>query len=180
MTDWPTEIDSISSGTILSLGFASGFGDYAMCRTAVFTTSITWTTANDAIYIPFYIQVSLTAYQMAIENAATVAGNVDVGIYDVNGVQLVSSGSVAMAGATAIQTLDITDTVLNPGTYYMAFASNSTTATFFGNSAATAEFLRMYGVRQQATAFALPATATFAVPTRTQVPNLAIATKATI
>lgn len=180
MTDWPNSQDYLLSGTIHSLGLASSVGDMALTRSSPFTTATAWTTANDAIYIPFLVQAPCTAYQMAIENGATVAGNVDLGIYDVNQVRLVSIGSTAMAGVSTIQTFNITDTVLGPGVYFMAFASDSTTATFVGMPAGTAQWLRSYGVQQQATAFALPATATMATPTRTVVPSLAIATTSVI
>jgi len=180
MTDWPTSPNYMLSGTIHSLGMGSQFGDFGLVRNAAQGSSAAWTTANDAIYIPFTIVAPITAYLMAVENAATVAGNVDLGIYDINGVRLVSIGSTAMAGASTIQTFDIADTLLTPGTYFMAFASNSTTATHIHTGGGTAQWLRSYGVQQQATAFALPATATMVAPTRTNVPMLAIATKAVI
>ena len=181
MTDWPTTPGgSLLNGTIHSLGLASMIGDWAMVRRAASATSTAWTTANDAVYIPFIVEVPVTAFQMGIENGATLGGNVDVGIYDINGVRLVSSGSVAQAGVSTIQTFDITDTPLTPGIYYMAFASNSTTATFIGTSGGAAEWWRTYGVQDQATAFALPATATFSSMGRAQLPNIVIATKATL
>lgn len=176
MSDFPITTDFAASGTIHSLGVASMAGDFAAVRRAVCATSTAWTTANDAVYIPFVLQGTVTAYQMGVENGSTVAGNVDVGIYDINGVRLVSKGTTAMSGASTIQTFDITDTLLTPGIYFMAFASDSTTATFFGTPAATAEWWRTYGVQDQATAFVLPATATFSSMGRTTIPNISIST----
>lgn len=182
MPDWPTTQINPISGTINSNGLASLADIQTFVRKTAATTSTAWGVANRAIYIPFVVEETVVAYQMAVENGATLNGNLDVGIYDINGVQLVASGSTAQTGTSVIQKFDIANTTLTPGYYYMAMSTNSTTATYIGNGATNAEYYRSLGVREQLTAFALPATATFANPasTTTTNPNIAIATVSVI
>ena len=66
-----------------------------------------------------------------------------------------------MAGATAKQTVDITDVWLTVPLWYLAFACDNTTASFF-RCASTAGHAQATGVKTMAAAFPLPATATFA------------------
>lgn len=133
----------------------------------------TWPAANLAIFIPFRVYQIYTAVKMSWING-TVSGNIDVGIYDAQGDRLVSLGSTAMSGASAIQTGDITDTTLKPGLYYMAMAVDNTTATFRRFTSATVAGTAGLGLLQQATAFALPSTATFAACGNDYIPGLAI------
>jgi hypothetical protein len=62
-------------------------------------------------------------------NGAAVAGNLDVAIYKPDGTRLVSAGSTAQSGTTTLQVVDVTDTFLMRGLYYMAMASNTSGAT---------------------------------------------------
>lgn len=124
------------------------------------SVAIAWPSANLAIYVPFRVADTTTFVKIFWLNGATIAGNVDVGIYDSEGNRLVSSGSIAHAGASVLQTIDITDTTLQPGLYYMAMSSDSTTATIQAVNALAIQ-LRLAGVYSQASAFPLPATATF-------------------
>jgi hypothetical protein len=119
-----------------------------------------WPSANRALYIPFQLHTTETIVKAFVGNGGTASGNFDVGIYNaVTNARLVSSGSTAMSGTTTLQIVDIADTTLTPGYYYMALAVDNTTAQFtritpdpnyFG-------YLQLF---QEASAFALPATAT--------------------
>lgn len=120
-------------------------------------TTPNWT-ANRIQYIPFYLGAQGTAYQMFCLNG-TVAGNLDMGIYDAAGNRVVNKGSTAMAGASQIQLLDITDTALDPGNYWMAFWGDSGSATFRGLSGGT-ETMMALGLMTETNASGLPATAT--------------------
>lgn len=143
----------------------------------------TWVTQNLAIYIPFFIEFPVTAVKMTWINGATVNGNIDVGIYDQYGSRLVSKGSTAQSGTSALQTADITDTLLNPGNYFMAMCSDSATATVQRWSGMGTAFCQACGVQQQdltGSAPTLPATATFANPANGFVPYLAIDLNTTI
>jgi hypothetical protein len=88
--------------------------------------------------------------------------NIDCGIYaDAGrkpGARLVSTGSTAQGTASQVQFVDVTDTTLAPGLYWLALACSSSSATFFRTSlGAAANALHMF---QQTSALALPATAT--------------------
>lgn len=123
--------------------------------------AVAWATANKAFYMPFSVDAPVTIVKMLVINGATVSGNIDVGIYDRGGARLVSSGSTAQSGVSAVQEFNITDTVLNPGLYYLACAMDNTTGTL-EMWTPSASLSRSFGLAEQASAFALPATATFA------------------
>ena len=117
--------------------------------------------ANRAYYQPFYLPTTVQVLKLYIANGATIDGNIDMGIYSTAGTRLVSQGSVAHAGVDVLQPLDIADTVLARGTYYLSFAASSATATFT-RIVLNTQICRAAGLLQQNTAFPLPATATFA------------------
>lgn len=119
-----------------------------------------WPSANLAIFIPFRVAAPYTVQQIYWQNMATINGNIDVGIYDSEGNKIVSSGSTAQSGATALQSISITPTTLRRGQYYLAMAFDNATATVrAGSSAAT--LYRAIGVLSMVSAFPLPSTATF-------------------
>lgn len=159
MGDWPQTQEcnpiAISTGSPESIGVELS----AYLTTSVLTTA--WPTANLALYVPFVVHRPWTVLKMLIENGATVGGNVDVGVYDGQQNRILSSGSTAHAGASGVQTFDVTDTLLVPGAYFMAVTFDNNTSTIRGW--ATAVTLNSgCGVLQQASAFALPSPAVFA------------------
>lgn len=128
------------------------------------TTTIqsrTWTTANLACYYPFYLPSYSVVLKLWWVNGGTATGNVDCGVYTEGGTRIVSTGSTGQSGASAIQEVNITDTTLAPGRYYMALACSSASSTIRSGLPNTNQ-CRSMGVLEQATAFALPSTATFA------------------
>jgi hypothetical protein len=132
--------------------------------------SAVWPSTNLAIFVPFRISQPISANLLWVANGAAVSGNVDVGIYDVAGTRLVSSGSTAQAGVSVIQTFNIADTWLGAGLFYLAMAMNNTTGTTLRTALSATFALKIYGCAEQASAFALPATATFATSTQNYVP----------
>lgn len=129
MTDFPGILDTLPHATLSSGGSSSPFFDTAFSSGQIGNTTVNpWLTANTAIYIPVILQVPATVYQMAFI-VATQSGNIDVGIYDENAVRLVSSGSTAV-GAAGIQLVNIADTALTPGVYFLAMNCDNTTAVF--------------------------------------------------
>lgn len=144
------------------------------------TTSQVWPSANLALFIPFYVSRRTTITQIFCLNGATVAGNLDVGIYTQDGTRIVSSGSTAQAGANAIQALSITATQLSAGVYYMAMSMSSATATIFRTTLFNNTATRSIGVAQMASALPLPATATFASATFGTIPLFALTTRTVI
>lgn len=175
MSDWPRLLNSPSPGVVTSLTSAT-------CWVSDVWTSQpsanAWPAANRALYYPFAVEAPVTAYQMAFQ-VTTQSGNCDVGLYTEQGVRLVSAGSTAV-GAAGFQSIDITDTALLPGNYYMAMCVDNTTAAFTSLTTA-ALWLQVVGVQQQAVgAVTLPDPATFANPASAYVHILGVALKSTI
>ena len=131
-----------------SFGMAVGAGAYPV--------------ANLAIFTPFRISRPVTFSTMFAYNGATVSGNIDVGVYSADGTKIVSSGSVAQAGASSIQTFTVSATELDAGLFYFAISMDNTTATVNRHAPTVPAVVSFLGVAQMAAAFPLPATATFA------------------
>jgi hypothetical protein len=133
--------------------------------------STAWPSANLAIFVPMRVAVPVTVYKLAIGAGATAAGNFDVGIYDRFGNKLVSSGATAKAGSVE-QIIDVTDTRIGPGLYYLALAADGTN-NYICRTASNLQFTKAYGVLNMSTAYVLPATATFAAATSAVIPMIA-------
>lgn len=131
--------------------------------------STAYPTSNLAIYTPFYLRGPILVTKLYALNGATASNNIDLGIYDEYGTRIVSTGSTARSGANVVQSIDITDTLIGPGRFYMALAQNGTTGTFAAINATTPGPARakICGIYQQTTAFPLPANATFATYAQT-------------
>lgn len=133
--------------------------------------SATYPTGNKAYYVPFMLYEPYIVAQLFVANGATASGNVDVGIYDAAGTRIVSSGSTAQSGTTALQLFNITDTLIGPGQFYFAVAMDNTTGTLYRSLVASSTTeMRHMGILQQTSAFALPATATFAALSNNYLP----------
>lgn len=132
--------------------------DYALIaslRNVQWTTSTVWPTANMALLVPVHLDYPAWVYQLSVTNGAAVSGNIDVGIYDEEGVLLVSAGSTAQTGVSVAQFFNVTDTLLMPGVYFLAVALNNTTGALnaVGSSVIT-----------QVCTFVCEATSAFALP----------------
>jgi len=125
--------------------------------------------ANDAIFVPFVIQSATPIKRLFSANGTVASGNIDVGIYSEDGARIVSAGSTAQAGTTDLQFFDIADLILGPGRYYMAVALDNGTGTLQRANIIVAR-LQCLGLAKQASAFPLPATATFATVTAAYLP----------
>lgn len=136
-------------------------------------TSAAWATANQARYVPFRLLTGGLVLKLVTYNGATAAGNTDVGIFTRAGVKLISSGAVAQAGTSTIQSFDVTDTWLNPGLYYFGLLNTTTTGTYI--SYISKEAGQLTGCQSQAVgAGTLPATATFAILDAAVIPVVGI------
>ena len=142
--------------------------------------STAWPSANLAIYAPFYLIAPFTIQQFFWLNGITISGNVDMGVFDHAGRKIASTGSTLQAGASAIQSVSITPVTLGSGLFFLGLAVDNVTATVFGVPAGNIGFTVAVGVLQQATAFPLPALATFASPTFDFVPSCGITTRSFI
>lgn len=131
--------------------------------------SAAWPLANVAIYVPFWVNETLTVYEAGVGTGATAGGNFDIGIYNAAGTRLVSSGSTART-ASAWNVAGLTDTELQPGQYYAAMSADGTNN--YSGFAAAAGLCEALGLCEQTTAFALPATATMSRTTRALIPSI--------
>ena len=136
-------------------------------------TFFAWQAANRAVLQPFEITTAYLVEGFGWANAGTVSGNVDAGIYTLDGVRLMSTGSVAQTGTGTTQIAAITPTLLMPGTYYLALAMDNTTGIIASQTWNQSD-AHMVGVCNVASAFPLPSTLTptFAAAART--PSCAI------
>lgn len=124
--------------------------------------TLTWPTANKAIYMPFAIPFSFPVRRVFWHNATTTSTNFDFGIYSYSGTKLYSTGSTAASGSNVLQFVSPTAFVLSPGRYFMALACSSITASRGGTglTGLTAPRLRLAGIMEEASALPLPATMT--------------------
>ena len=126
-----------------------------------------WTTANTAVYLPFTLWEPVTVYKIGWVNGSTASTNVDCGIYTAAGSRQISTGSTARSGASSWQWVDVADTALAAGNYYLAFNSDATTASnVYGWAAGTGIGSvihgKLVGAQEQAVgAVALPSSASF-------------------
>ena len=132
--------------------------------------NITWI-ANLATYVPFILARPKLIAQFFWVNGTSVAGNTDVGVYNEGLTKVLSTGSTANSGTTTVQAVNVTDTLLQPGRYWLALASDSSTHIYFGDSI-IARAQDMWGVKQQASGWSsgLQTTPTFAAPAQTLLP----------
>jgi hypothetical protein len=178
LSDWPLTpekwgVDNWVIGPTHPLSLGTSI---RVATNASLTTSTAWPAANLAKFIPFRLPRQVTAYQMAWGAGASTAGGdaYDIGLYDEWGNLLVSSGATASAVTSAEVIVNITDTVIGPGLYYMAFSANQTTRTTIGASASITGLVKCVGVREMASAHALPNPATMATVTDTYIPAISV------
>lgn len=164
MGDWPEAITfNRYGGGVLSTATELG-GSFFVTPTA----STAWPLANLAIFCPIRAPLPVTIYKLTIGAGATATGNFDVGVYDSAGNRLVSSGSTPKS-ANVEQIIDVTDTRIGPGLYYLALSADGTIN--FGMRAAAgttpvpSQKIRLLGIMEMTSAFPLPAVATYAAST---------------
>lgn len=170
-SDWPFSFEpgDLGSGVISSYS-ATSLGGTAGNVAAVVGSA--WPAANRAIFVPCRIPRNVTVYQMAVGAGTTAAGNFDLGIYDANGVRLVSTGATAK-GASTEHIINVTDTVIESGLKFLAQAADGTNNYIsWSLTSMTASLLKFLGIREMATAYTLPNPATFATNTGTLIPAI--------
>jgi hypothetical protein len=177
MGDWqiPTDAHSIvvhPGSSRVGLG-----GGLPMC--GAMSTTATWPTANLAIYVPFRIIYPYSPVNIIHHNGSTTAGNRDLGVYDIEGNRLVSTGSITTTSSNSIQNSTISVTLL-PGLYYYAMSCASATNVTYGWTTANAAQAAAYGCYQQASALPLPATATFAAMASSFIPLVVLSERSLV
>jgi hypothetical protein len=132
---------------------------------------------NVAMFVPFRIGKTIIAKNMFCLNGSAVAGSIDIGIYTADGTKLVSTGSTAQSGTSAIQTISITNTEFGPGLFYLALAANNAGNRFQCANTINAYPLQVMGVAMVTASFPLPATVTFATATVSKLPIFGLTTR---
>lgn len=149
-------LDGLITISTLSL---CAVGGTMLTTSASLPSSSGWPVANTAYYVPFRIATPFLARKLFWYNGTVaVAPNVDCGIFYPNGAQIISTGSTLMATSSVQQVVDVTDTWLDSGLYYLALAASGVGSGFMrftGQQAA-----RTAGVCEQIDALPLPATMT--------------------
>lgn len=92
-------------------------------------TSQNYIAANVVVYIPFFVREAITITKLWWPNGAAVAGNIDVGVYNDAGTLQISTGTTVVAGISQVQTVDVTDTTIARGRYYLAIVSDTSGVT---------------------------------------------------
>lgn len=163
MTGSPTIAGTNPESLFISSASVQGLaGDLCLANAWQFSGSVTWPVANKAFFVPIQLESACLAKMMACR-VVTTGGNIDVGIYSEKGVKLVSMGSTAV-GAAGKQTFDIADTWIGPGTVFLAMACSLATPAITCLTSAALVLLQTSGIQEMASAFPLPANATFANP----------------
>lgn len=127
--------------------------------------SATWESGNRAVFVPIFVPTVCIAKRVWWANGATATGSatIEVGIYANAGYKPVTklvSGSATQATASVLQFVDVTDTILTPGLWWLAItASTTTNTTLFRSQVASTSVDELYRM-EQATANPLPSPAT--------------------
>lgn len=168
MSDFPNTLVSSQQVSLSTFGPTSLCLDLAIGGGST-TANIAFPTVNLGVFTPVWVEQPVTAYKMGII-VGTQSGNVDVGIYNEFGTAVVRAGTTAVAAAGA-QLFDITDTLLQPGVYFLAIACDNTTATFRA-TATSGGLTRTVGQATVASAFSsgLITPVTYAAPTVNYLP----------
>lgn len=174
----PYTIARQTPGTI-SIGDPESLG-WELRNWAPATAVTAWTVGSLAIFIPFRVAARTTVAQLWVFNGGTASGNLDLGFYDTAGNRLVSKGSTAQSGTSIIQVLDVTDTIIEAGNYFLGVVLDNTTGTVRNWTQPTTDAFRSMNVYQMAAAFPLPSTATFATMTQSILPFVGLTQAAAI
>lgn len=133
--------------------------------------------ANVVMFVPFYVPEAITITKLWWMVGAA-AGNIDCGIYDESANLIVSTGSTAVSGTNAQQTVDVSDTTIGRGRYYMAIVGDTVTTLTLYRGNPLAGIAQAFGLLEQASV-TLPLStnaspATFAKYTRAYVPHFGL------
>lgn len=169
---WPYSylppLSTIHSASIESTGLTSGLNVGSGYISAVYST------ANRIFFVPFHIEVPIIVTKLFWCNGTAVSGNCDIGIYSADMTRIVSAGSTAQATISVLQEVDITDTAIGPGDFYLAFACDNITATILRGSPTATAMRRMGCLQNDAGTVVLPATGSPISPTVSYLPLIGL------
>lgn len=165
-----------ASGLLPSAGAITPLGDLntlagSMAALDLSTGSAVWPGVNAVIVLPFSLPYAATFSRVSWFNGAAVSGNLDVGIYNEDGTKIVTNGSVAQAGISTIQVVNLTSTPLAAGSYLFAMVFDNTTAQMTRWTTSNGTTFAALGVMAATNAFPLPATLAGIGGSGTSVPN---------
>jgi hypothetical protein len=135
------------------------FGCVAITALGGSSLSGPWITANKPLAVPFTINDAMVVTHLGWRNGSAAGSNHDIGIYDEQWNRLVSAGSSAAGTSSIWNFVDVTDTPLGAGRYYLVKVIDATTANRarYWNTPATTTFATMLGLKETATdSFPLP------------------------
>lgn len=148
------------------------------------TVSGAWPSANDPCAIPFTLNDAAVITHLGWRNGSAAGSNHDIGIYDEAWNRLVSTGSVTSVAASSLWNfVDVTDTPIRAGRYYLVKVIDSTSAnrSRYWSHTATVGLTTMLGLKETSTdSFPLPSTLSGMgdTITHTRVPIVGFAVKA--
>ena len=87
--------------------------------------NVAWPSANVGIFVPVTVPEPMTITKMWWVNQNVAACNLDIGIFLEDGTLVISSGTTAMSGGNACQVVDITDTRIARGRYYVGLTCDT-------------------------------------------------------
>jgi hypothetical protein len=167
-------------GTPLSItGFSARFGSGGVFAAGLATLGAvaggSWPIADTAFFIPIELDFNYPVRRIFWGNGSAVSGTVDAGIYRSDGMRMISTGGVAMAGTNSLQYVDC-QLLLTPGSYYLALTSSvaGIGALFQRTTNGGLNVFRSAGLLQQASARPLPSTMSPAAVTNAYWPLLGI------
>lgn len=151
------------SGSVVPTMVSSAGPLSFVCSFMVGSPASAGTVTGRVWYYPIFVPAVCIIRRVWWINGSTVSAsyNIAVGIYEdagyIPGRLIVGSASTAQGTATNVQFVDVTDTTLGPGRYWIAVYSSNSSATLFRLSQ-TSDEDQLYQL-YEATA-SLPATAT--------------------
>lgn len=159
LTRYPTAVLSEVLISTVSMRHGLGFELHTYVN-AVAPVSAVWPTSNRAFYSPIYIDRPGIVTKFWLLNGASVAGNVDIGLYRSDYTLISSKGSTAQAGTNVIQEFDVTDFAVTQGVYFLGVVLSNTGGAVVRVNQNALGFLSAAGMTEQTSAFPLPSTAT--------------------
>lgn len=126
-------------------------------------TAITLPANDTVVYVPITVSFTVVALKLWICSGSTATGNFDLGLYSQDGTRLVSKGGTNAKPGTDEAVLDVTDTTITPGLYYMAMVGSNTTDTWGGYAPAAPHCAGAGVLTESAGSTAVPATASWAI-----------------
>lgn len=142
---FPYPVITIGPGTKESVGEAMGTQGWTDTNNSTSNRSILW---------PFRIYQEITVKQLMCMNGRTVSGNLDMGVYTIDGRLVGHTGAKAQAGTHRPQAVAVNFN-LAPGTYWLALVLDNTSGFFYRRSPTLAGLAQSAGVSQVLSNFPL-------------------------